>query len=59
MKVLNKVSIEFPVTKEFIDEKLEQKCSEENISIKEVTYFSLTSQANIFYGAVSDFNEGT
>ena len=33
LKVLNEVSVEFPETKEFIDQKLEEKCSKENISI--------------------------
>ena len=33
------VFVEFPETKEFIDQKLEEKCSKENISIEEVIYF--------------------
>ena len=45
MGVLYEVSVEFPKTKEFIDEKLEQKCSKENISKEKVIYFSLISQA--------------
>ena len=33
------VFVEFPETKGFIDQKLEEKCSKENISIEEVIYF--------------------
>ena len=55
MEVLNKVSVESPETKEFIDQKLQQKYFRGNISIEEVT-FSLTSQSNIFYCAVLVFN---
>ena len=57
MEVFNKVLVEFPETKEFMDEKLEQKYSKENISIKEVISFSLTSQVDTFYCAVSGFNK--
>ena len=45
MEVVSKVSVEFPETRKFMDEKLEHKCSKENVFIEE---FSLTSQANIF-----------
>ena len=38
MEFLNEVSIEFPETKEFIEERLEHKYSEENISQEEVIY---------------------
>ena len=58
MEVLNKVSVESSETKEFIDEKLWQNCSKENMSIEVVTYFCLTSQANIFYCAIPGFSEG-
>ena len=58
MEVLNKVSVESPETKEFIDQKLQQKYFRGNITIEEVT-FSLTSQSNIFYCAVLVFNYGT
>lgn len=43
MAALHKVSDEFPDTKEFIDEKLEQKCLRESISIEELIYLSMTS----------------
>ena len=59
MEVLNEVFVEFQETKKFIDEKLEHTCSKENTSLEEVTYFSLTRQANIFCCAVPGFNEGT
>ena len=42
MEVQHKVYVPFPETKDFINEKLKQKCSNENISV-EVIYFSLTS----------------
>lgn len=35
MQVLKDVSTAFPNTKDFVDEKIEQKCSKENISVKE------------------------
>lgn len=44
IEVLKEMSVEIPETKEFIDEKIEQKCSKENISIEEVIFFSLTRQ---------------
>ena len=42
LEVLNKVSVKFPETKQFIEEHLQQKCLKENISVEEATYF-LTS----------------
>ena len=39
LEVLQKVSVEFPETKQFTEEHLEQKCLKENISVKEVIYF--------------------
>ena len=39
MEVLNEVSVEFPGTKQFIEKRLEHKCSKENISIEEVICF--------------------
>ena len=44
IEVLNKVSVEFPNTKEFIEERLEQQDLKENISVEQVIYFSLISQ---------------
>ena len=38
LEVLNEVKTEFPKTKEFIEERLEQKCLKENISVEEVIY---------------------
>lgn len=40
---LSKVSVEFPNTKEFIEERLEQQGLKENISVEQVIYFSLIS----------------
>ena len=39
LKVLNEVKVQFPETKEFIEERLEQECLEENISAEEVIFF--------------------
>ena len=39
LEVLQKVSVEFPETKQFTEEHLEQKRLKENISVKEVIYF--------------------
>ena len=39
IEILQEVSVEFPHTKEFIEEHLEQKCQKENISSEEVIYF--------------------
>ena len=43
LEVLNEVSVEFPETKQFLEEHLEQKCLKENISVEEVIYFLFTS----------------
>ena len=52
MEVLRELSVTYPETKESIDEKLENKCSKEHISVEEEIYFSLTTlEANIFYCA--------
>ena len=39
LNVLQEVSVEFPETKQFIEEHLEQKCFKENISLEKVIYF--------------------
>ena len=39
LEILHEVSVEFPETKEFIEEHLEQKCLKENISVEAVIYF--------------------
>ena len=38
-KVLHEASVLFPDTKDFIEEKLEEKYTKENISAEEVIYF--------------------
>ena len=37
-KVLDEVKVQFPETKEFIEEHLKQKCSKENISAEQVIF---------------------
>ena len=39
LNVLNEVKAQFPKTKEFIEESLEQECSKENISMKKIIFF--------------------
>ena len=39
LRVLNVVKVQFPQTKEFIEERLEQECLKENISVEEVIFF--------------------
>ena len=34
LKVLNEVKVQFPQTKEFIEERLQQECLKENISVE-------------------------
>ena len=43
MQVLQKKSVEYPDTKDLIEEHLEQECLKENVSVEEVTSFLLTS----------------
>ena len=39
MEILNEVSIEFPETKQFIEEHLKQICLKEKILVEEVIFF--------------------
>ena len=39
-KVLNEVKVQLPETKEFLEERLEQECLKENISMEEVIFFT-------------------
>ena len=38
MKVLEEIKNEFPETAEFIDDRLEQECSKENMTLDEVIF---------------------
>ena len=38
IKVLEEVKAQFPETKEFIDERVEQECSKENILVEDVIF---------------------
>ena len=38
LEVLHEVSVEFPETKQFIEEHPEQTCLKENISVEEVSF---------------------
>ena len=55
LKVLNKVKVQFPETREFTEDRLEQECLEENISVEEVIFLFTSleekklAQKNIFY----------
>ena len=65
LEVLNEVIAEFPETKEFIAERLEQKCAKENISVEEVIFIfaslkTMTQRRkNIFYFVVLGFKAET
>ena len=39
-EALNEVSVEFPETKQFIEENLEQKCLKENVLVEEIFFFN-------------------
>ena len=39
MKILDEVDAQFPETNEFIDERIEQECSKENILVEEFILF--------------------
>ena len=39
LKVLDEVKVQFPETKQFIEECIEQECLKENISAEEVFFF--------------------
>ena len=45
LEVLNNVTAEFPETKEFIEEHLEQKYLKENISVDEVIFLFTSLEA--------------
>ena len=45
LKVLSEVKVQFPETKEFIAERLEQKCLKENMSKEEVIFLFTSLKA--------------
>ena len=65
VKVLNKGKVRFPQSKEFIEERLEQECSKENISAEEVIFLFYMprskelAQKNIFYSIALGFKAET
>ena len=42
IKVLGEVKIQFPETVEFINDRLEQECQKENMSVDEVIFFYIS-----------------
>ena len=44
-KVLNEVKVQFPRTKEFIEERVEQECLKENISVEEIIFLFTSLEA--------------
>ena len=42
IKVLGEVKIQFPETVEFINDRLEQDCQKENMSVDEVIFFYIS-----------------
>ena len=58
LKVLGTVKTQFPDTKQFIEDSIDQECLKENISADEVIFFYKSrskelAQKNIFYFVVS------
>ena len=58
LKVLGTVKTQFPDTKQFIEDSIDQECLKENISADEVIFFCKSrrkelAQKNIFYFLVS------
>ena len=58
LKVLDEVKVQFPETKQFIEERIEQECLKENTSVEEVIFFRILEvksqlRKNIFYFVVS------
>ena len=45
LEELNEITAEFPETKEFIEERLEQKCLKEDISVDEVIFLFTSLEA--------------
>ena len=44
-KVLDAVKVQFPETKKFMEERLEQECLKENISVEEVIFLFTSLKA--------------
>ena len=42
IKILGEVKIQFPETVEFINDRLEQECQKENMSVDEVIFFYIS-----------------
>ena len=64
MKVLDEVKEHFPETKKFIEDCIEQKCLNENITVEEVIFLftyleAKLAQKNIFYFVVRGFKAET
>ena len=62
LKVLDKVKVQFSQTKKFIEERLEQECLKENISVEEVIFVFRSlelAQKNIFYFVMLGFKAET
>ena len=62
LKVLDIVKVQFSQTKKFIEERLEQECLKENISVEEVIFVFTSlelAQKNIFYFIMLGFKAET
>ena len=46
MKVLDEVKVQFPETKKFISERIEQECSKENIPVEELIFLFTSQEVN-------------
>ena len=45
-KVLDEVKVQFPETKKFISERIEQECSKENIPVEELIFLFTCQEVN-------------
>ena len=45
-KVLDEVKVQFPETKKFISERIEQECSKENIPVEELIFLFTSQEVN-------------
>ena len=46
VKVLDEVKVQFPETKKFISERIEQECSKENIPVEELIFLFTSQEVN-------------
>ena len=45
IKVLDEIKTEFPETTDFVDDRLEQQCSKENMTVEQVSFLFICLEA--------------